>query len=226
MLQTNTRTGGIAQSVSNDPARVLYLRQVFQYLFLGLLTAAAGTQVGMMPPVLRIVASSPWLSLFAMIGLVIWASKAANGPRAGIAYYTFSFFMGLIIAPVIAVTLQKYNGLSMLFQAGLLTSVNVLALGAYAWTSKRDFSFLGGFLMTGLITIILASLLNAFWLQSSMMGLLIPIITVFLFNGFILYDLSRILNSAQRIPPTAAALALFLDIFNLFMAFLRILDRD
>jgi FtsH-binding integral membrane protein len=47
-----------------------------------------------------------------------------------------------------------------------------------------------------------------------------------LFNGFILFDLSRIINSGRQIPPTAAALALFLDIFNLFMAFLRILDRD
>ncbi len=226
MMQGRTGSAGITMSLSNDPAQVLYIRQVFQYLMLGILTAAAGTQVGLMEPVLKIVATSPWLSLFAMIGLVIWAGKAANGPQAGLAYYVFTFFMGLILAPVIAVMLNKHGGITILVQAGVLTAVNVTALTAYAWTSKKDFSFLGGFLMTGLITIIIAGLLNAFWLQSSLMGLLIPIVTVVLFNGFILFDLSRIINSGRQIPPTAAALALFLDIFNLFMAFLRILDRD
>jgi modulator of FtsH protease len=80
--------------------------------------------------------------------------------------------------------------------------------------------------MVGLVTMIAAILLNAYWLHSPLLGLVIPGILVLLFNGFILYDLSRILHSAERIPPTAAALALFLDIFNLFLAYLRILDRN
>lgn len=212
--------------VVDSPLQVAYLRKVLSYLFIGLLVAAAGTQVGLMPPVLMLVAGHPFIGLFAMLGLVMWATRAADGPRAGTAYYVFTFAMGLLLAPVIFVTLSRVNGLQTLALAGGITAVNTLALAAYAWISKRDFSFLGGFLITGLITMIVAQLLNAFWLHSPLMESFVPVVLVLLFNGFILYDLSRILQQGRGIPPTAAALMLFLDIFNLFLAWLRILDRD
>jgi modulator of FtsH protease len=211
--------------VVDSPLQVAYLRQVLGFLLIGLVVAAAGTQVGMMPPVLRLVAGHPFIGLIAMIGLVMWATKAASGPRASTAYYVFTFAMGLLMAPVIFVTLSRYNGMQTLALAGAVTAANTLALSAYAWISKRDFSFLGGFLITGLVTMIVAQLLNAFWLHSPLLDMVVPGILVLLFNGFILYDLSRILQNPRVIPPTAAALMLFLDIFNLFLAWLRILDR-
>jgi len=213
-------------SVSQNPAQVTYVRQVVTYLLLGLVVACAGGLFGMQPAVLSVVAGHPWISLFAMMGLVIWATKASTGPNAGPVYYLFTFAMGLLMSPIIAVTLMKGGGGQTLALAGTLTVVNTLALAAYAWSSKKDFSFLGGFLVTGLVTMIVASLLNAFWLHSPFMALAIPGMLVLIFNGFILYDLSRIIHYGQQIPPTAAALSLFLDIFNLFMAYLRILDRD
>ena len=108
----------------------------------------------------------------------------------------------------------------------MLTGIDFLALVAYTWYSKKDFSFLGGFLITGLVTMFIAILINALFLQSSFMGLLIPIVIVVLFNGFLLYDLSRILHNPKGIPPTLAALSLFLDVFNIFLALVSILDRD
>ncbi|MFA7330346.1 MAG: Bax inhibitor-1/YccA family protein [Candidatus Delongbacteria bacterium] len=213
-------------SIVDNPAQVAYLRKVLGYLLIGLLVAAAGTQVGMMPPVLALVAGHPFIGMFGMIGLIMWATTASTGPRAGTAYYVFTFAMGLLMAPIIFVTLSRFNGLQTLAMAGGITVVNTLALSAYAWISKRDFSFMGGFLITGLITMIVAQLLNAFWLHSPLLESVVPMILILLFNGFILYDLSRILNNARSIPPTAAALMLFLDIFNLFLAWLRVLDRD
>jgi modulator of FtsH protease len=213
-------------SVSGDPARVLYIQKVFGLLLVGLAVAVGGGIVGMQPSILPITAGHPILSMIAMFGLVIWASKAAEGPNAQTVYYIFTFGMGLIIAPVIAVVLYKHGGAGIVVQAAVLTAINFSALAAYTFISKRDFSFMGGFLMTGLITVIIAQLLNAFFFHSSAMVNMMSWVIVALFNGFILYDLSRILHSARTIPPTMAAMSLFLDVFNLFLAILRILDRD
>lgn len=216
----------VPMTVNDSPTQVAYLRQVLNYLLLGLLVACGGGFFGMQPPVLGIVAAHPFIGLFAMLGLVMWATRASTGPNAGPVYYVFTFAMGLIMAPALAGTLMKSNGGQTLALAGVLTVVNTLALTGYAWSSKRDFSFMGGFLITGLITMMVATLLNGLWLHSPFMALAIPGVMVLLFNGFILYDLSRIIHYGQQIPPTAAALGLFLDIFNLFLSYLRILDRD
>lgn len=226
MARPHFRLEAVPLTISGNPAQLAYLRQVLGYLLLGLVTSACGGWFGMSSAVLPLVAGHPIISMLGMFGLIMWATAASTGPRAGMAYYIFTFGMGMLMAPVVAFTLMKFNGLQNLALAGTLTVVNTLALGAYAWTSKKDFSFLGGFLMVGLITMIVGQLLNAFWLHSPLMNLAIPGVLVLLFNGFILYDLSRILNSPQRIAPTAAALSLFLDVFNLFIAYLRILDRD
>jgi modulator of FtsH protease len=213
-------------SVSDNPDRVLYIRKVFSLLMIGLLVAVGGGIVGMTPSMLSITAGHPFLSIIAMFGLIVWANRAAQGPNAQLVYYVFTFAMGLIIAPVIAVVTYKHGGPALVMQAAMLTAINFSALAAYTFVSKRDFNFMGGFLMTGLITVILAQLLNAFIFQSPAMASMMSWVVVALFNGFILYDLSRILHAAQTIPPTMAALNLFLDVFNLFLAILRILDRD
>lgn len=209
----------------DNPVAVDYVRKVLGLVLVGLLVAALGARVGMSQAILPIVAGSPWIGLFAMLGLVFWASRAANGPNAVPVYYLFTFAMGLLMAPVFYFTLAKVGGAGTLGTAGLLTAVNVGALALYATVSKRDFSFLGGFLFVGLLSMIGLGLVNAFWLHSSPLGTMMSGVLVLLFNGFILYDLSRLLNSGASIPPTAAALALFLDVFNLFLAYLRLLDR-
>jgi len=227
MARPGFQLQAVPLTVANNPVQVLYLRRVLSYLLLGMLVCVGGGVFAMsQPSLLALVAGHPFISLIALFALTFWAQSAANGPRAGLAYYVFTFAMGLLLAPVLYVVLSKAGGGQTLALAGVLTVTNSLALAAYAWVSKRNFSFLGGFLMVGLITMIVAQLLNAFWLHSPFMALAIPGVLVLLFNGFILYDLSRILHSPERLPPTVAALSLFLDVFNLFMAYLRILDRD
>jgi len=225
MERDGLRFEAVPLKLVDSPAAVDYVRQVFGLVLLGLLAAAVGARVGMSAAVLPIVASSPWIGLFAMIGLVIWAGRAAHGPQAKPVYYLFTFAMGLLAAPIFAMTLAKAGGVRLLGTAALLTAVNVALLAGYASVSKRSFSFLGGFLFTGLLSMIGLSLLNGLWLQIPPLATMIAGVSVLLFNGFILYDLSRILHSPERVPPTAAALALFLDVFNLFLAFLRLLDR-
>jgi FtsH-binding integral membrane protein len=84
---------------------------------------------------------------------------------------------------------------------------------------------MGASLMIGLFMVIGVSLVNLF-VQSTTMDLALSAIIVILFSGFILYDTSRILKNAHEIPPTLAALNLYLDFLNLFMAILRLLSRN
>jgi modulator of FtsH protease len=226
MARSAFKFEAVPLNIAADVEQLNYIRKVFGFLIIGLLVAAAGAQVGMSPALLPIIAGSPFIGFIAMFGMVIWASKASTGKNASAVYYAFSFVMGLIIAPLIFVTLNSFGGTAVLTQAAVLTGIDFLALLAYTWYSKKDFSFLGGFLMTGLITMIVAIVINALFLHSSAMGLFIPVIIVVLFNGFLLYDLSRILHSPNRMPATQAALNLFLDVFNIFLALLSILDRD
>jgi modulator of FtsH protease len=219
------RTEALQLKLVDNPVAVDYVRSVFGLVLVGLVVAVLGARVGMSQALLPLVASSPWIGLFAMIGLVIWAQKAAHGPHAKLAYYVFTFGMGVLIAPLAYYYLNRAGGLQLMGTAALLTAVNVSLLALYATVSKRNFNFMGGFLLTGLISLILLQLINGFWLQSTMLGTMIAGLAVLIFNGFILYDLSRMIHSPDRLPPTAAALGLFLSIFNLFLAILRLLDR-
>ena len=98
----------------------------------------------------------------------------------------------------------------------------------YVVFSKKDFSFMSGFLMVGLITVIIGSLLNMFLFQSPMMHFMMSGVGVILFSGFILYDTSNIMRYYATDEYISATLALYLDILNLFTALLSILglSRD
>ncbi len=94
--------------------------------------------------------------------------------------------------------------------------------GEYAWTTKRDLSGLSGYLMAGLIGVIVASLVVLF-LQAPLFHLLLSAATAVLFSGFVLFDIQR-LRYAEGGHADAIwlAVSIYLDIFNLFLAILRI----
>ena len=221
---TQFNIGNLTLTISNSPAQVAYIRKVFGLVLLGLLVTAAGAQVGMLPSVLPVILRLGWFSILPLFGMIMWAQSASRGPNAAFAYYAFTFTIGLLTAPTFAFYLAKLGGGEALLKAGLLTMLNVSGLAIYTFVSRRDFSFLRGFLLIGLITMIGASVINIF-MGSAAMGFGIDVLLALLFNGFILMDLSRLLHHGDRIPPTSAALSLFLDIFNLFLIFLRLGDR-
>ena len=95
------------------------------------------------------------------------------------------------------------------------------ALASYATVSKKDFSFLGNFLFVGLILLILASLANMFF-QVPAAALAISSVAVLIFSGFILFDVSRIVQGGET-NYIMATLALYLDIYNLFVNLLQLL---
>ena len=101
-----------------------------------------------------------------------------------------------------------------------IAAAGFTGLSAYALTTKRDFSALRGFLGMGLFVVIGASILNIF-LGGSVLSLAIASVTVLLFGGFVLYDTQRMLREGD-LEPVPAALSLYLNFLNLFLALLRI----
>ncbi|MCZ6647444.1 MAG: Bax inhibitor-1 family protein, partial [SAR324 cluster bacterium] len=119
-------------------------------------------------------------------------------------------------------------GLGAVQEALVLTLLIFGSLTLYVMLSKKDFSYLGSFLIMGLVLIIGGSLLNAFVFQSELGRFVISAGGVLLFSGYILYDTSNILRHYDVEDYTSATLALYLDILNLFLFILMLLggNRD
>ena len=199
--------------------RMGFLRKVYGLLFLSLIVATAGGFIGQgLNPALM-------FPLFIVeIALIFFAMAVRR--KAGwnlFALFSFAAVSGLTLGPVSLV----YNA-GVIQEALVLTVVIFGGLTLYVMFSGRDFSFLGGFLVAGLIVVIAGSLLNIFLFQSPMAEFMIAGGGVILFSGFILYDTSNILRNYDVQDYTSATLALYLDILNLFLFLLRLIggSRD
>ena len=199
--------------------RMAFLRKVYGLLFLSLIVATAGGFIGQgLNPALM-------FPLFIVeIALIFFAMAVRR--KAGwnlIALFSFAAVSGLTLGPV-----SVYYGAGAIQEALVLTVVIFGGLTLYVMFSGRDFSFLSGFLIAGLIVVIAGSLLNIFLFQSPMAEFMIAGGGVILFSGFILYDTSNILRNYDVQDYTSATLALYLDILNLFLFLLRLIggSRD
>lgn len=204
--------------------RMAFVRKVYALFFAATLFAIAGVGIGFMfPPVMLAVVAHPWLSFFVLIGGVLGAQAVRLVPGVNLlALFAFTALTGVIISPAIAIYTQL-NPASIL-QAGVLTVGIFGGLTAYVFVSKKDFSFMRGMVMTGLIVVFLAAILNLFIVGSSALAFAISCGALLLFSGFVLYDTSNIIRRYPTNEYVAGALDLYLDAFNIFLALLRILN--
>jgi len=141
-----------------------------------------------------------------------------------------TFVFGLLLGPILQVALHLANGAEIVGLAAAGTGVTFLSLAAIASSPARDFSGLGKFLFVGLILVLVASLANMFF-HFDPAHLMISGISVLIFSGYILYDVNQIVRGGQT-NYVMATLAIYLDIYNLFVNLLSILmslmgnDRD
>lgn len=214
----NSKKGAqVANSAANATIveRLEFLKKVYGLLTASLLTTTVAAYFGQaLDP-----ATYFWPLLIAFFGTLIFAMAVRRKPVWNlIALFSFTTVGGLFIAPV----MLMYNA-AVVQEALVLTLVIFGSLTMYVVISKKDFSFLSGFLITGLIVVIVGSLLNAFLFHSPMGEFVIAGGGTLLFSGFILYDTSNILRNYDVQDYTAATLSLYLDILNLFLFLLRLL---
>ena len=216
---TTTLARGVTAAASvSTTERLVFIKKVYSLLALSMLTAAVGAYLGS-GPLFLLVAPNMMLFFVLQIGLIFFASFAARKPGLNIiALFSFTTVSGLTLGPML-----MRVGPTIAVEAFALTAITFVSLSLYVVISKKDFSFMSGFLMAGLIVLVVGGLLNIFFIQSGMMHFVMSGASVLLFSGFILYDTSNILRYYGTDEHVSATLALYLDVLNLFIALLSIL---
>ena len=124
--------------------------------------------------------------------------STANSSKGLIAIFVFAGLWGGALGPVISVYLAAYaNGSAIVAQALGGTAIIFLSLSGYALTTRKNFNFLGGFIFTGMMVVIVAMIANIF-LQIPALSLAVSAAVIMLMSGFILFDTSRIVNGGER----------------------------
>lgn len=223
-----------------------YMLKVYNYMTIGLVItgvvaygafAAAVTQVNGQITGLTSFGSllfeSPlrWVVILSPLAFVLVLSFGINKLSAGMAqllFWLFAAVMGLSLSSIFLV----YTGQS-ITQVFFITAATFGAMSLYGYTTKRDLTGIGSFLIMGLFGLIIASIVNIF-LQSSGLGFAISIIGVLIFVGLTAWDTQKIKNNydvglgAEVLAKGAimGALSLYLDFINIFLFLLRIMGNN
>ena len=154
-------------------------------------------------------------------GLLFVVNRLADSSKGLIAIFAFTGVMGASIGPMLNYYLAMPNGPGLVMQALGGTAIVFFGLSAYALTTRKDFSYMGGFLMVGLLVAVVAMRANIF-LAIPALSLTISAAVVMIMSGLILFDTSRIINGGET-NYIRATVSLYLDIYNLFIHLLHLL---
>jgi modulator of FtsH protease len=161
------------------------------------------------------------LTLIGFFGLLFAVHKLKDSGWGILAVFAMTGFMGYTLGPVISRYLGLPNGGEIVMQAMGGTAAIFIGLSAYALTTKKDFSFMGGFLMVGILLAFLAGL-AAIFLEIPALSLTVSAAFVLLMSGLILYETSNIIHGGET-NYVLATVTLFVSIFNLFTSLLHLL---
>ncbi len=203
-------------------ARNKVLRNTYLLLSLTLLFSAAMTSLAIAMEVQYL----GWIPLLIAFGLLFVISRMRNSVWGLLLVFAFTGILGFSLGPIVNYYLQTSAGSQVVITAAGLTGMIFFSLSAYALLSKKDFSFMSGFLMTGLWvvlgTLLLSLLGGLFGFYISGLHLAISAAIVILMSGFILYDTSRILHGGET-NYIMATVSMYLNIYNIFVSLLHIL---
>lgn len=155
--------------------------------------------------------------------LLMWLvlPRTANSASGIGVVFVITGLLGFALGPILTMYLSLPNGPQIIATALGGTGVIFLGLSGYALTTRRDFSFLGGFLFVGFLVVLAAALANIF-LAIPALSLALSATIVMLMSGFILYDTSRMVNGGMD-NYILATIGLYMSIFNLFINLLHLL---
>jgi modulator of FtsH protease len=161
------------------------------------------------------------LTMVGYFGLLFLTSKFRNSGLGLVFVFALTGFMGLTLGPIVSMYLQLPNGSQTVMTALGATGTIFLALSGYALTTRKDFSFMGAFLMVGVLVAFLAGLAAVFL---SMPGLSLAVAAMFvlLMSGMILYETSQLVHGGET-NYIMATVTLYVSIYNLFLSLLQLL---
>ncbi|VTU16252.1 Bax inhibitor-1/YccA family protein [Variovorax sp. RA8] len=207
--------GEVLSSHVPEVARVL--RNTYALLSLTLLFSAAVATTGM---VLKLPAPGLLLTLGGYFGLLFVVYRFKDSGWAIPAVFALTGFMGYTLGPLLAKMAGLPGGAQVIAMALGATGATFLALSAWVLATKRDFSFMGGFLFAGMVIALLGGL-GAIFFQVPALGLAVSAMVALLSAALILYETSRIVNGGES-NYVLATVGLYVSIFNLFTSLLSL----
>ncbi|MBU1703665.1 Bax inhibitor-1/YccA family protein [Patescibacteria group bacterium] len=204
-----------------------FTSKVFFYFGLAILASVAGTFTGFtyLAPFFLANPTFMWILFAVELGLIFTARLwSAKRPLNYVLFMTFAFVTGLTIVPLLALFMVQY-GAGIIIKALLATTFMFAGTATFGWVTKRNLSGLGGFLWISLIGMIIVSIIGIFVPWSSTFEMLFSGFGVILFSAYIMYDIQRV-KQFPTMHPMEVALALYLDIFNLFIFILRLMGAS
>ena len=194
------------------------IRNTYTLLAMTLAFSAVTAGIAMvinMPPLHWII------TLGGFFGLLFLTHRFANSAMGLVWVFALTGFMGLTLGPIISFYLQAFsNGSQLVMMAFGGTAAIFLGLSGYALTTKRDFSFLGGFLMVGILVAFLAGI-AAMVFSIPGLSLAVSAMFILLMSGFILFQTSQLVHEPNT-NYILATVSLYVSIFNLFLSLLHI----
>ncbi|HRQ58457.1 MAG TPA: Bax inhibitor-1/YccA family protein [Azoarcus taiwanensis] len=161
------------------------------------------------------------LTLVGYFGLLFLTAKLRNSTGGLVAIFALTGFMGYTLGPIVSHYLSLPNGHAIVMQAMGGTAAIFLGLSGYALTTRKDFSFMGSFLMVGILVAFLAGL-GAIFFSMPGLSLAVSAMFVMLMAGLILYQTSAIIHGGET-NYIMATVTLYVSIYNLFTSLLHLL---
>jgi modulator of FtsH protease len=194
------------------------LRNTYLLLSITLLFSALTASVSML---LKLPHPGLLLTLAGYFGLLFATAKFRNSGLGLVFVFALTGFMGYTLGPILNAYLALANGSQIVTTAMAGTGVIFAGLSGYALVSRKDFSFMGGFLMVGILVAFLAGL-GAVFFEIPGLSLAVSAMFVLLMSGLILYETSNIIHGGET-NYIMATVSLYVSIFNLFTSLLHLL---
>ena len=214
----NTYQGSLARTRTGVIATNRVLRNTYALLALTLIFSAVTAGVSM---VLALPHPGLLLTLGGYFGLLYLTTRYRNSGIGLAMVFALTGFMGYTLGPVLNAWLSLTNGPQLVMTALGGTGAIFLGLSAYALVSRKDFSFIGGFLMVGILVAFLAGLGGLFF-ELTGLALAVSAMFVLLMAGLILYETSNIIHGGET-NYVMATVTLYVSIYNLFTSLLHLL---
>ena len=194
------------------------LRNTYMLLAMTLLFSAvvAGAAIALRLPSPGII-----VTLVGYFGLLFLTTKLRDSAWGLLSVFGLTGFMGYTLGPIVSHYLSMPNGGQTVMLAMGGTGAVFLGLSAYAVITRKDFSFMGGFLAVGILVAFLASI-GAIFFQVPALSLTVSAVFVLLMSGMILFETSRIISGGET-NYIMATVSLFVSIYNLFLSLLQLL---
>lgn len=216
-MNTSTQPAGIEKQTSILATNKV-IRNTYILLSMTLLFSAATAGISMK---LDLPHPGFIITLVGYFGLLFLTTKFRDSSLGIVFVFALTGFMGFTLGPILNMYLGLPNGTALVMNALGATAITFVGLSFYALSSRKDFSFLGGFIMVGVIVAFLAGI-GAYFLEMQGLSLIVSAMFVILMSAMILWQTSQIINGGET-NYIMATVTLYIAIYNLFTSLLHLM---